>query len=68
MTSANNPHNLQRFVDAQNGVFEQVCAELRVGQKQGHWMWFNFLSFEGWEIVRQQFISQSLPGMKPRCI
>ena len=42
MTSANDPHNLQRFVDAQNAVFEQVRAELRAGQKQGHWMWFIF--------------------------
>jgi uncharacterized protein (DUF1810 family) len=42
MTSANDPHNLQRFVDAQNAVFEQVFAELRKGQKQGHRMWFIF--------------------------
>ncbi len=44
MTSANDPHNLQRFVDAQNAVFDQVCAELQEGQKQGHWMWFIFPS------------------------
>jgi uncharacterized protein (DUF1810 family) len=47
MTSANDPHNLQRFVDAQNAVFEQVCAELRAGQKQGHWMWFIFPQLRG---------------------
>jgi uncharacterized protein (DUF1810 family) len=47
MSSANDPHNLQRFVDAQNAVFEQVCAELRVGQKQGHWMWFIFPQLRG---------------------
>ena len=47
MTSANDPHNLQRFVDAQNGVFEQVCAELREGQKRGHWMWFIFPQLRG---------------------
>ncbi len=47
MTSANDPHNLQRFVDAQNAVFEQVCAELREGQKQGHWMWFIFPQLRG---------------------
>ena len=27
------PYDLQRFVDAQNPVFEQVCAELRQGRK-----------------------------------
>jgi uncharacterized protein (DUF1810 family) len=47
MTSANDPHNLQRFLDAQNAVFEQVCAELREGQKQGHWMWFIFPQLRG---------------------
>ena len=38
----NDPYDLERFVDAQNPVYEQVCAELRAGQKQGHWMWFIF--------------------------
>ena len=47
MTSPNDPHNLQLFVDAQNAVFEQVCAELREGQKQGHWMWFIFPQLRG---------------------
>lgn len=47
MTSVNDPHNLQRFVDAQNPVFEQVCAELRKGQKQSHWMWFIFPQLRG---------------------
>jgi uncharacterized protein (DUF1810 family) len=47
MTSTNDPHNLQRFVDAQNPVFDQVCAELREGQKQGHWMWFIFPQLRG---------------------
>jgi uncharacterized protein (DUF1810 family) len=42
MTCANDPYNLQRFVDAQNEVFEQVCAELREGKKESHWMWFIF--------------------------
>jgi uncharacterized protein (DUF1810 family) len=47
MTTANDPHNLQRFVDAQNAVFEQVCAELREGRKQDHWMWFIFPQLHG---------------------
>ena len=38
---------LQRFVDAQNPVFEQVCAELREGRKQTHWMWFIFPQIKG---------------------
>jgi uncharacterized protein (DUF1810 family) len=40
-------YDLQRFVDAQNGVYDQVCSELRNGDKQGHWMWFIFPQIEG---------------------
>ena len=41
------PHNLQRFVDAQAPVYEQVCSELRQGRKRGHWMWFVFPQIAG---------------------
>jgi uncharacterized protein (DUF1810 family) len=41
------PFNLQRFVDAQDSVFEEVCAELRAGRKQSHWMWFIFPQIKG---------------------
>ncbi|MGP1615498.1 MAG: DUF1810 domain-containing protein, partial [Pollutimonas bauzanensis] len=41
------PYKLQRFVDAQDPVFEQVCAELRAGRKRSHWMWFIFPQIEG---------------------
>jgi uncharacterized protein (DUF1810 family) len=43
----NDPYDLQRFVDAQNPVLEQVCSELRAGRKQGHWMWFVFPQLRG---------------------
>jgi uncharacterized protein (DUF1810 family) len=43
----NDPYELQRFVEAQNPVFEQVCAELGAGQKRGHWMWFIFPQLRG---------------------
>ncbi|HEV2097404.1 MAG TPA: DUF1810 domain-containing protein [Stellaceae bacterium] len=38
---------LQRFVDAQNPVFEQVLGELRRGRKNSHWMWFIFPQING---------------------
>jgi uncharacterized protein (DUF1810 family) len=38
---------LQRFVDAQEGVFETALAELRAGRKQTHWMWFVFTQLAG---------------------
>jgi uncharacterized protein (DUF1810 family) len=43
----NDPYNLQRFVDAQKDVFDQVCSELRAGCKKGHWMWFIFPQIRG---------------------
>ena len=47
MMSTIDPYNLQRFVDAQNPVFEQVCKELQQGQKRSHWMWFIFPQLKG---------------------
>jgi uncharacterized protein (DUF1810 family) len=36
------PGTLQRFIEAQNPVFERVRAELAAGAKTSHWMWFVF--------------------------
>ena len=41
------PFDLQRFVDAQAPVYEQVRRELKVGRKQSHWMWFIFPQIAG---------------------
>jgi uncharacterized protein (DUF1810 family) len=41
------PFDLQRFVDAQAGVYPQVCAELAAGRKASHWMWFVFPQLKG---------------------
>jgi uncharacterized protein (DUF1810 family) len=41
------PHDLQRFVDAQEPVWRQVEAELRAGRKTSHWMWFVFPQLKG---------------------
>ncbi len=40
-------YNLQRFIEAQAGVYGQVLSELRAGQKQSHWMWFIFPQIKG---------------------
>ncbi len=39
--------DLRRFVDAQDPVFDAVCAELRAGRKTSHWMWFVFPQLRG---------------------
>jgi uncharacterized protein (DUF1810 family) len=41
------PYNLQRFVDAQEPLYDQVCAELRAGLKTSHWIWFIFPQIAG---------------------
>ncbi|KQQ79686.1 DUF1810 domain-containing protein [Aureimonas sp. Leaf324] len=41
------PHNLQRFLDAQAPVIHTVENELRDGRKRSHWMWFVFPQVAG---------------------
>lgn len=41
------PCGFQRFLDAQDPVFEQVLAELRAGRKRSHWIWFIFPQIAG---------------------
>jgi uncharacterized protein (DUF1810 family) len=41
------PYNLERFVAAQDPVFERVRKELSQGRKRSHWMWFVFPQIHG---------------------
>ena len=36
------PFDLERFVAAQEGVYDGALRELRAGRKTGHWIWFVF--------------------------
>jgi uncharacterized protein (DUF1810 family) len=38
---------LDRFVEAQAGVWPDALAELKAGRKTGHWMWFVFPQITG---------------------
>lgn len=40
-------YNLNRFVEAQNNIYEQVVKELRHGRKTSHWMWYIFPQIKG---------------------
>jgi uncharacterized protein (DUF1810 family) len=40
-------YDLRRFIEAQEPMYTQVCAELRRGSKTGHWMWFIFPQIRG---------------------
>jgi uncharacterized protein (DUF1810 family) len=41
------PHNLNRFLEAQADDYEQALAEIRRGRKESHWMWYVFPQFAG---------------------
>ncbi|UAX00023.1 DUF1810 domain-containing protein [Halopseudomonas nanhaiensis] len=47
MTEAAAGYDLERFVEAQNGIYERALAELQSGHKQSHWMWFIFPQIAG---------------------
>lgn len=40
-------HGLERFVEAQAPIYEEVTAELAAGLKVSHWMWFVFPQVSG---------------------
>jgi uncharacterized protein (DUF1810 family) len=39
--------NLNRFIEPQNLHFNQALAEIQLGKKQSHWMWYIFPQFKG---------------------
>lgn len=47
LTITNDKYDLARFVKAQESIFDEVCEELRRGEKKGHWMWFIFPQLGG---------------------
>ena len=42
-----NESTLNRFLSAQENIYQQVLKELRNGKKTTHWMWFIFPQIEG---------------------
>ena len=47
MASTGDPYDLQRFVDAQEPVYDAVISELTDGRKRSHWIWFVFPQLRG---------------------
>jgi uncharacterized protein (DUF1810 family) len=46
-SNRSDPNDLNRFIKAQEGVYERALAELRSGLKRSHWMWYIFPQIEG---------------------
>ena len=44
---SDDPHDLSRFVEAQETNYSQALDELRAGRKRSHWMWYVFPQFAG---------------------
>ena len=40
-------YDLERFVEAQNLVYDMALREIKEGQKRGHWIWFVFPQIKG---------------------
>lgn len=47
MVTADDPFDLQRFTEAQDGIYPTVLEELRTGRKRSHWIWFIFPQLRG---------------------
>lgn len=43
----NDNFNLERFKQAQDTIYHRVVAELEIGHKTSHWMWFIFPQVAG---------------------
>lgn len=41
------PYDLNRFINAQDGIYDRALVELRGGLKRSHWMWFIFPQIDG---------------------
>ncbi len=41
------PHNLKRFLDAQERDYPIALKEIKNGSKQSHWMWYIFPQLKG---------------------
>jgi uncharacterized protein (DUF1810 family) len=45
--TTDDPYDLNRFVQAQEGDYEQALAEIGSGRKRTHWMWYIFPQLDG---------------------
>ena len=40
-------YNLQRFIDAQQSMYQVALSEIKNGKKESHWIWYIFPQFVG---------------------
>lgn len=44
---SNDPHNLERFIKAQENAYDCALSELQRGAKRSHWIWYIFPQLTG---------------------
>ena len=61
--------NLERFVEAQEAVYESVLEELRRGRKTSHWMWYVFPQIVGlgYSEMAQRYAISSIDEAQAYC-
>ena len=47
LNHVSDPHDLSRFVRANEGDYARALAEIRSGRKRSHWMWYVFPQLKG---------------------
>lgn len=45
--NSDDPFDLTRFVQAQDGMFDIALSEIKRGRKRSHWMWYIFPQLRG---------------------
>ncbi|GGA72233.1 hypothetical protein GCM10011507_24800 [Edaphobacter acidisoli] len=40
-------YDLERFIEAQEGIYSRALTEVQAGEKRSHWMWFIFPQIHG---------------------
>lgn len=58
---SSDPYDLERFVNAQAGMYAVALSELRAGQKRSHWIWYIFpqVAGLGFSAMAQRYAIQS---------
>jgi uncharacterized protein (DUF1810 family) len=53
---------MKRFIDAQEIKYELALAEIKVGRKKSHWMWYIFPQIQGlgFSEISQRYATKDL--------
>ena len=64
--NADDPHDLNRFVEAQENDYEVALSEITGGRKRAHWMWYIFPQIEGlgFSSISRRFSIKSIDEAK----